>query len=326
MTGLPNHVADAVLQSGRRIVVTGAGGWLGMATLDLLKHVLGSELQEAVFCFGSRERILRLVDGTEIPQRPLSEIGQLEQLPTMILHLAFLTKDKASAMDEADYRQANCDMASKVLRAAEQIGADRIFLASSGAAKLADETGRPVDFRLYGEMKREDEDRFAEWAAADPRRCVAIGRIFNISGPYINKHDSYALACFIVDALAGRPILVRAPHPVIRGYVSIGELVSLILAILVEGEPGVIRFETGGEPMELKAVADGVAAQFEGATVNRTAITKPVSDAYLGDDTSYRKILDRYRIDPISFEQQVIETARYLEALQIGVVAGVRAC
>lgn len=314
MTDLTNHVAVAIRNSDQRIVITGAGGWLGMAALDALKRALGNEFHGRVCCFGSRERALRLVDGTEIVQYPLSGIRHLDQRPTMILHLAFLTKEKASAMDEPTYRGANRDMASMVLDAADAIGADRIFLASSGAAKLADEPQRPADFRLYGELKREDEDRFAKWAGEGPGRCVAIGRIFNISGPYINKHQSYALASFIVDALAGRPIKVRAPHPVVRGYVAIEELISLIFAILVEGRPGVTRFETGGEPMELKAVAEAVAAQFEGATVERASIVNPVPDTYLGEDSSYQKMLDRYRIDSISFEQQVFETARYLAA------------
>lgn len=309
---LDSHIAAMLRDSGRRIIITGASGWIGRATIAMLRQSLGEAALSRIACFGSSARRIAIDDDLAVEQRPLTELRSLAPQPSFLLHLAFLTKEKASAMDEAAYRQANRDMASTVLDAAADIGVDRIFLASSGAAKLADDEQRPTDFRLYGEMKREDEDRFAEWAMVDGRRCVAIGRIFNIAGPYINKVQSYALASFIVDALAGRPITVRAAHPVMRGYVAIEELISLILAILIEGRPGITRFETGGDPMELKAVAEAVAAKFGGAPVERAAITNPVPDTYLGDDLPYRGLLEKYGIGHIPFDQQVVETAEYL--------------
>ena len=312
---LDPRIADKLRDSGRRVIVTGASGWVGRATVAMLYQVLGNEASSRVVCFGSSARRIEIDSRVGVDQLPLATLGELEPCPSILFHLAFLTKEKALAMDETTYRKANCDIASTVLEAAHRVGVDRIFLASSGAAKLADDERRPADFRLYGMMKREDEERFAQWALANPSRVVAIARIFNISGPYINKHQSYALASFIVDALAGRPIKVRATHAVRRAYVSINELLSLAFAILLENGPGVIEFETGGEPMELGAVAETVAAHFEGAMVERAPITDPAADNYFGEQLSYREILNRYKINPVSFEQQVIETARYLAAM-----------
>jgi nucleoside-diphosphate-sugar epimerase len=101
---------------------------------------------------------------------------------------------------------------------------------------------------------------FESWARETGARA-AIARIFNLSGPYINKPDRYALASFIVDALAERPIEIRAPRRVVRGYVAVEDLVALAFSILLDGGRGALLFETGGEPVDLEAVAHLVSEQ-----------------------------------------------------------------
>ena len=69
---LEPHVAEALRDSGRRIVITGASGWLGRATLDLLRQCFGGQIEERVRCFGSQARTLD-AGGTTIAQRPLAK-------------------------------------------------------------------------------------------------------------------------------------------------------------------------------------------------------------------------------------------------------------
>ncbi len=234
--GLTAHVAQSIRASGTRIVVTGAGGWIGLATLDLLRSALGESFAARVHCYGSSHRSLLLRDGTQVEQQPLADVAKLEFAPTIVLHLAFLTKDRAEAMDEAAYRAANRELSNTLIDALDAIGAIAVFVASSGAAYRADDPVASPAMRLYGTLKCEQEALFADWAEARNKRAV-IARIFNISGPYINKHQSYALAAFILDALASRPISIRATRPVVRGYVAVRELMSLAFALLLDGRP-----------------------------------------------------------------------------------------
>jgi UDP-glucuronate decarboxylase len=76
-------------------VITGAGGWIGLATLDLLHVALGDQFGKRVRAFGSSTRVLRLNDGTQVLQRPLGDLAWLPHEPTIVLHTAFLTKDRA---------------------------------------------------------------------------------------------------------------------------------------------------------------------------------------------------------------------------------------
>lgn len=302
--GLAPEVVQALIEDGRRIVITGAGGWIGLATLDLLAAALGDKFEKRVRPFGSNTRALRLADGSQVLQRPLADMAWLPKEPTIVLHTAFLTKDRAEAMDEAAYIAANRAISESVLKALNPIGAEAIFVASSGAAAKADDPDASAAMRLYGALKREDEERFAAWADETGHRAV-IARIFALTGPYINKPGAYAIASFIDDAIAGRPVEVRAPRQVVRAYVAIRELMSLAFAASL-APSGVLRFDSGGEGMELGEIAGVVAAQ-NGTSVQRAQITTGPADIYHGDDAAYRALLADYGIAHVPLAAQVAE-------------------
>jgi nucleoside-diphosphate-sugar epimerase len=298
----------------RRVVVVGARGWIGRTAIGLLHQALGADaFANRVLCFGSADALVDLGNGYTVRQRALTRLVELERTPTILLHLAFLTKDKIGGMDAAAYEAANRGLSQSVHEALDVIGVDRLFVASSGAAALADDPSAPADLRLYGRLKREDEALFSSWAEAGPDdRRAAIGRIYNVSGPWINKHSTYALASFVLDALAGRPITVHAPRPVLRGYVAVRELVSLVLAALLARQGGaVLNFETGGEALELANVAELV-ARVVGGTVQRAPIELGDSNRYIGDDRQWRMLLDRFGIEHLPVIDQVVETAAWL--------------
>jgi nucleoside-diphosphate-sugar epimerase len=310
---LSTHVAESLRQSGRRIVITGAGGWIGLATLELLHLALGrDDFARRVVAFGSSERVLELRNGIEVVQRPLPMLPSLRPEPTLLLHLAFLTKDRAERMDEDDYVRTNRALSRLVLDSLDEIGAQGVFVASSGAAAFADDSSVSPAMRLYGSLKRKDEEAFAGWADGRGKSAV-IARIFNLSGPYINKHSSYALASFILDAQAGRSIEIRATRAVMRGYVAVRELMSLVFALLLGAEQRVIRFDTGGVPMEMQDIAEAVAAQCGPAAVHRPCLNDGErADEYFGDHARYLGLLAGCGVRHVAFSQQVSETAEFL--------------
>jgi len=130
----------------------------------------------------------------------------------------------------------------------------------------------------------------------------------------MNKHEHYALASFINDALDGRTIEVRAPHRVVRGFVAIRELMSLALALLLEDGGEVVRFDTGGEGLELADVARIVAAELGGRPVQRAAITSERIDDYVGQADAYEALLAQHDIEAVPLARQVRETAEFVVA------------
>lgn len=304
--------ADAPTARDRRIVIVGAGGWIGRALLAGLHDALGDAAGKRIACFGSAARRIDIGDGRTVQQRALADLANLPRQPSLLFHLAFLTKDKVAAMDEADFCRGNRALSRQVHDVLEPIGVDRLFLASSGAAAFADDAAAASNLRLYGALKREDEELFSAWAAAAPDRRALIMRIHSLTGPFINKHDTYAFASFVLDALAGRPITVTAPMRVERSYIAVRELLSLALAALLAPEgPAVRQLDSGGEALELGDLAQRIAAEL-GGRVERPPITSDSANTYVGNTREYNDLLRQFGIDPVPLETQIRETAAFL--------------
>jgi UDP-glucuronate decarboxylase len=305
--------AQALPSSDARIVITGASGWIGKATLELLYNTLGpGDFAKRVYAFGSAPRAIDFGAGT-IEQRPLIAMLALPASPTLVLHLAFLTKDKIAGMDQEEYRRLNLVLSRTVIEALDMIGASAVFVASSGAAEYADDPAASPAMRLYGSLKKADENAFASWAEECGRRAV-IARIFALSGPHINKHDNYALASFIRDALAGRAIAIRSDIPVYRSYVAIREIMSLVFAAMLDEPAGVVRLSTGGERLEMQRIAEIVAEALGPVPVERPPLRTGKADEYVGNDVAYQRLLSVYGIEHLRFRDQVAETAASLAA------------
>jgi len=296
-----------------RVIITGAGGWLGLATLEMLHALLGEAIHDRVICFGSRQRSLKLRGGLTLEQRPLDALSDLTREPSLLLHLAFLTQERAKGMSPEAYTAANWGISLKVMAALNKVGVRGVFLASSGAVNLADDARAPRSKRVYGALKLEDEARFTGWAEDTGGRLV-IARIFNLAGPYINKGVSYALAAFIADALAGRPIEIQATHRVYRSYVAIEELMSVVVGALTAEASGVVAFETAGEASPeidgvAHAVADTLAPRLK---VLRPAMTRDLPDRYVGDGAAFHALGEAYAVRQVSFAEQIRQTADYM--------------
>jgi UDP-glucuronate decarboxylase len=305
--------AARLLERPWRIAVVGAGGWMGLASIEQLHSLLGNAFHERVICFGSRARTLPLRGGLRVPQRPLADLTNLAPAPTLVLHLAFLTQEKAGEMPREAYVSTNQAISNQVYDALEPIGAEGVFVASSGAVEMVGVAGANPNKALYGELKLRDEERFSRWAEERGRRTV-VARIFGLSGPYINKLDSYALACFITDVLANRPIEIKSAWPVFRSYVAVDELMSVVFALLTDGEQGAITFDTGAHRgFEMDEIALGVARALDHHMgIARPAVEHLKADSYVGDGAIYRALREANRVTQIDFSTQVRETARYM--------------
>lgn len=273
LTGLG---AERLKASDNRIVVTGATGWLGSATLELLRATVD---ERRIHAFDSRN---------------LADLADLPRQATLVFHNAFLGRERQS---EPGYSAANEAIRATVFAALDPIGATAIFVPSSGAARGND---------LYGECKRADEAAFAAW----PGRSV-IARVFNLSGPHINKRSSYALASFIEDALAGRPIAIRADRQVYRSYLAIRELMSVVAGLMTQGSDSVSFDAAGREIVEMADLAAAV-----GGAVTRPPVSGD-PDRYLGDNNAYEAHRIAQQVAPVNFATQIRETADWLAAQRV---------
>ncbi len=294
------------------IVITGPTGWIGQVVLMRLAAAGGRGWSERVRLFGSRAATLTAADGTALAVRPLDSLGGADVAGAQVVHLAYLTKEKAELLGERAFTDTNLAIDDRLLAACTAAAPAAVFVASSGAAALAAD-GR--DRHPYGLCKLRQEDRLLAWGerAGVP---VLAGRIWNIAGPYMNKTSAYALGDMLLQARRDRAIRVAAPVPVFRSYLHVADLAELVLGALDErvGHAAAIDL-CGAEVLEMGDIAARV-ARYSGLgaeAVVRARLDTSRSSVYLGHFPHTKALALRLGLPLADFQRQLVDTAVWLE-------------
>jgi nucleoside-diphosphate-sugar epimerase len=305
----PSSVAPA------QFVLTGPTGWIGRALLAML-HDAGDPDRlapgESLTLFGSRACSVATPAGIELPVRPLAQISGADVDGAHVIHLSFLTKDKVEQYGDAEFRRINTGIDDAVLAALQEAHPASVFVASSGAAGLA-ESGH--DTNPYGLAKLEQEARYLNYAQANdvPALC---GRIFNIAGPHINKLEAYAVSNFAMQALRGEPIRIEAAIPVFRTFLHVEDLCRMILRSARQriSRPQPIDL-CGRELLEMQDIAALVVAEIgDQIAIERPELNLLKKSSYIGDATDSRILSMQLEIAMKAAPVQVRDTVDWIRS------------
>jgi UDP-glucuronate decarboxylase len=315
-----DRVATRLVDSELGVVVTGGGGWLGQATLEMLDGALGPKLASKVQVFGSSSRRMALRSGRSIAVEPMGQLANRDRArhtAQLVAHYAFVTREHAGTQSLSAYMDTNraiSDVAVDLAAREETVG---VFVPSSGAVYGPDRTvEEELDANPYGALKLIDERRFSRLAGGPTNRRVVVSRVFNLAGPFLNKPDLYALGTILTDIARGGPVRIRAARPVIRSYVHVQDLVELAFAAMLGLVPVPDRpFDTAGEiEVELAQLAE-LAAVVLGRPempVERPPLTEAAADRYVGDRTTLARMAAEHELALRTLTTQIEDTADYL--------------
>ncbi|HVE47736.1 MAG TPA: NAD-dependent epimerase/dehydratase family protein [Acidimicrobiales bacterium] len=306
----------SLLSGHERFAVTGASGWLGRTTLELLAGALGpQQFRDQVVGFASTSRTVTLRAGTEVRLQPLHRLAELAPAPTHLLHFAYLTRNRVPEVGVPEYVTANLAITAAVISAIQRFRPSGVFTTSSGAVYgpdgyfVTDVAANP-----YGALKYLEE-LAVRCAAADAGTRSVVTRVFSLSGAYMTKPELYGLGDFLLQVLAGGPITVRATRPVERSYCAAADVVTLALACLLRGDGQEdLVFDTGGDVIEVGQLADRVigALGLTEVSVERSWDPQAPPDRYVGDGTAMSALALTYGLPLLAIDGQIRETAAYL--------------
>ncbi|MDX8128393.1 NAD(P)-dependent oxidoreductase [Methylomonas sp. EFPC1] len=313
-------ILDNLFSKQSHIAVTGASGWLGRATLELFSALYGDEFNLRVSAYGSREQQIVLADARTVSVRPLVEITHRHTQHTLYLfHFAFLTKDKVGGYTDDEYIRLNRAIQGLVTQVLEQSQVKAVLLSSSGAVyDYLNDSNRDESANLYGRLKYEDELLFQEICSKSDIKLL-IPRIFNLSGPYINKLSAYALSSIIANVVARENVLIRANKPVFRSYIYILDLLLICIRLMFsERFENIVCFDTvGDETVEVGELAEKVCKLLNAAdlTVERPNMINGEPDSYLGNEQPIKDIIKGFEFPVTGLDRQILETAEYIRNL-----------
>lgn len=271
----------------RRIVVTGAAGFLG-------SHLCAALLARGDAVVG----VDNLLTGRVENLRGLAALGPFtfvqqdvtRGLPVTrrvdaVLHFA----SPASPLDYARWPLETLRAGALGTEAALQLARDRhaTFLTASTSEVYGDPAVHPQPETYWGHVNPigprscyDEAKRYAEALTMAFHRVhgvdTRIVRIFNTYGPRMRVHDGRAVPTFISQALAGQPLTVFGTGQQTRSLCYVSDLVAGILRLLDAPEDAAVHDPVNlGNPHELPLLA--LAETIVRLTGSRSPITfKPL--------------------------------------------------
>jgi nucleoside-diphosphate-sugar epimerase len=218
----------------KRVLVTGANGWIGGYALPLLL-ARGFEVHGL-----SRSRSGKAPDGVSwhphdlLRHDPAPMLGKLA--PTHLLHLAWFTEHGAfwTAPENHDWLAASL----RLMKAFHAAGGKRFVFAGTAAEYDWTKPGEVEDPRtLYGRSKLQ----FSR-ALFDSGKSAAVGRINLLYGP--GEPKTRLVAGVIRSALDGKPILCTDGKQV-RDFLFVRDVADALAALLDSEVQGAVNLGSG---------------------------------------------------------------------------------
>ncbi len=228
-----------------------------------------------------------------------------------ILHTAFLTPDWLQELGINKYVAVNRQITGFVSKALELSPSTRVAHISSGAAAIFEDYLVGNDNpclsdaqKLYGRLKLEEE------SALSSRACTLILRIYSLSGRWMRNHQKYALGQFLLQATAGERIIIKARHPVIRGFGNASDIIRLALTwLLGTQEAPSIPVPACNATLELVELAS-IVSELYGLPAPEYDLNFDLSaDEYSGVMESYNSFAKGNQISLRPILKQVSDTA-----------------
>ncbi len=237
--------------TGRRVLVTGAGGSIGSELCRQISHYAPSELlmldrdESALHAVQLSLTGRALLDGEDLVLADIRDIDQMHRIfsdrrPQVVFHAAALKHLTLLERFPGEAVKSNVWGTLTVLEAAREAGVEHFVNISTD--KAADPTS------VLGYSKRIAERLTADVASRSDGIFVSV-RFGNVLGS-----RGSVLTAFTAQIAAGGPVTVTHPD-VTRYFMTVQEAVQLVIQAAAVGNDGEVLVLDMGEPVRIDDVA-----------------------------------------------------------------------
>lgn len=310
------RIKNIGLLKGKRILITGATGLLGVCLIDALMRINEQGGNLMIYAIGrNRDKAYdRLGLYYEHPCFQFIEQDVIDELPPSlcvdyIIPGASNTHPLAYSQYPIETMLVNLKGAEHALNKASECGATVLYLSTVevyGNARgedvfTEDYTGQlnlSTARACYTESKRACE-ALCQSYIAEKGVDVKIVRLSRVFGPTMLESDSKASSQFIKNALRGEDIVLKSEGNQFFSYTYVADAVSAMLYVLLNGENGVpYNISSSSCDVHLKDFAACCAE----ACGKKVVFDLPSETERKGFSIAQQAILDNTRLKAIGWE------------------------
>ena len=299
------------MEENKKIVLTGATGWLGQNIMYTLQKNIPSEVfNKNVIAFAKTEKYIfssayEYNKRIKIPIYPLKEISKILKFKKIdLIHTAFLTPDKIGEVSSNEFINQNKEINSITKELIGEHPECKVVYFSSGITKVNTYKSNKSKI-LYSLLKKEEENYFRN--SKNPKLNL---RVYALSGKFITKPEKYALSNFILEAKISKIIKLKKSRNVIRGYCSAEDLAKLSYSWIKSKDKGYdYPIEAISYISNLENIAKTVSKLFKAKILYTNSNKKEIKDYYYDDPKKYINLLKKFNVKKKKFNDQILETS-----------------
>src|SRR3989449_2630236 len=231
---------------GKRLVVTGGGGFIGSHLVERLAAANDVVVLDD-FSTGRLKNLAAVTDRVQVERGSILDAGAIKRAfrgADAVFHLAALTSVPESIERPLAYAETNVTGTLAVLSGARDAGVRRLVFASScavyGRAKGALREDTPPDPMSPYAVTKLASEQFLRVLSGDGLETVAL-RLFNVYGPRQSPDSPYSsvVARFVRAVVMGEPVMLHGDGLQTRDFVYVGDVAeSLDRAASARGVAG----------------------------------------------------------------------------------------
>ena len=287
----------------KKILITGASGWLGRECISLMLEVFDKDFIDSITLAGSSKKIIE-VDGSEFQISSLTDIAESPQVFDLIINLASVTRGKLNQLSEEDFLALNLQIRESCKKIISRSRGVFFFQASSGAvAEIEAMRSKDKSYWIYAQSKLVDEQVFTQ-AISDVGGRIGICRIYSITGNQLIIPDEFAIGSIMKQALTTNAVVLSSPIPVLRKYVDAKDIFKVCISRLLDEA---FIMESGGVLIELKSLAQLITQKYNPEAITESALNLDLNDSddYFSKSDEFEKTAQEFGLQLVGINEQI---------------------
>jgi nucleoside-diphosphate-sugar epimerase len=286
-----------------KVIINGASGWLGRATLGALKEIDSNLGVQELQLITSNARSIETDDYGKLETISLDSTSTRLTKSDVFVQLAFKTRDFISKMGNLKYEETNQEIVKKSIDAIKFSKPKHVVMVSSGVVSQWLSSSGNSNPDSYVKMKLIEESEIGSYCRSNGINLINL-RLWGASGAHMTEPLKYAIGDLIYQNSVSDVISIKSGNEVFRRYADASEQMQICLMAALSGMTATI--ESGGTIIEIEELARMI-IEFSGSDklIDRPVLTNLLPDKYYSESQRMEEIAELFGIQLSDMWKQI---------------------